>query len=229
MVISSKSSTFASTSEKYCLMKNRIKDCKTVFLSICKNKPIMINLRKEIETCLQTLKNSNNKEQNFQGRLYAYFLKFEKEGYIVEMETSIKDDHIPFFNELDTNKFYKKEIDLLIYKQDYSEKYAIELKWIYHQDGSGKWNVLDNLPSFEKDLVFVKQLKEIAHFTETCSIVVYDADPEKTTKPSKHRKNAKNERPFAEDHIICGEKFDLLPLPSCNKKNQDYWYYIISF
>ena len=164
----------------------------------------MINLQREIENCLKTLRNSNNKEQNFQGRLYAYFLKFEKEGYVVEMETSIMDDHISFFPK---SKFFeKKEIDLLIYKNDYSEKYAIELKWIYHQDGSGKWNVLDNLPSFEKDVIFVKQLKNWAEFTETCSVVVYDTDPEKATKPSKNRKNKVKEADFNAGRI-CGVRF----------------------
>lgn len=187
----------------------------------------MINLKQEIENCLKTLRNSNNKEQNFQGRLYAYFLKWEKEGYVIEMETSIKDDHLLFSKDLNAAAFAKKEIDLFIYKKDFSEKYAIELKWIYHQNGSGKWNVLDNLPSFEKDLEFVKQLKTLGNFTETCSIVVYDADPEKTTKPRKNRKNEKKEKPFAEEHKICGEKFNLLPL--YKNGNQDYWYYLITF
>lgn len=185
----------------------------------------MINLKQEIENCLKTLRNSNNKEQNFQGRLYAYFLKFEKDGYIVEMETSINDDHISLFPK--DKKFEKKEIDLLIYKKDLSEKYAIELKWIYHQNGSGKWNVLDNLPSFEQDLIFVKQLKNSANFTQTCSLVVYDIDPEKTTKPRKNRKNEEKEKPFVEKNMLCGEQFTRLPL--YKKGNTDYWYYLITF
>lgn len=190
----------------------------------------MIHLQQEIENCFKTLRNTNNKEQNFQGRLYAYFLKFEEEGYVVEMETNIKDDHLKddhatFFPE--GVNFKKKEIDLLIYKKDFSEKYAIELKWIYHQNGSGRWNVLDNLPSFQEDLVFVKQLKNLANFTETCSVVVYDIDPEKTTKHRKNRKNEKDEIPFAEKNLICGEHFTRVPL--YKNGNQDYWYYLITF
>lgn len=164
---------------------------------------MMINLRKEIETCLKTLKNSNNKEQNFQGRLYAYFLKFEKKGYIVEMETNVHDDHIPFFPKL---KYEKKEIDLLIYKEDYTEKYAAELKWIYHQNGSGKWHYYDNLPEFEKDVKFVRQLVQQANFDETCSVVVIDTDKEKLTNLRADRKNKTEEEKF-EKGYICGEHF----------------------
>ena len=46
----------------------------------------MINLKEEIITCLQDWRNTNNKEQNLQGWLYAHFLKYRSEGYVIEME-----------------------------------------------------------------------------------------------------------------------------------------------
>jgi len=57
----------------------------------------MINLTDTIDDALITIVNTNNKEQNFQGRLYASLIKLEKYGYVVEMETNVKDDHLPFF------------------------------------------------------------------------------------------------------------------------------------
>ena len=50
----------------------------------------MMNFSEEIENCLKDVRNTNNKEQNFQGRLYAHFLKFEEEGYIIENSTKTR-------------------------------------------------------------------------------------------------------------------------------------------
>ena len=158
----------------------------------------MIRLQSEIENCLQTIRNTNNKEQNFQGRLYAYFMKFEKEGYVVEMETNIKD--IPNISHLDN--YSKKEIDILIYKKDYSEKYAIELKWTYDPG----FHYLDKLEEYKKDVVFVRQLVQFANFNETCSVIVMDTNPNHLTNPSENRINKEEEKLF-EEGSICGECF----------------------
>lgn len=181
----------------------------------------MINFSEEIEQCLKRLRNTNNKEQNFQGILFQYFReRYADKGYVVEMETNVHDDHISFFKGI-TN-FEKKEIDLLIYSKDYSEKYAAELKWIYHQDGSGKWTHLDNLPSFEQDVRFVKQLKDNAKFNQTCAVVVYDTDPEKQTKLRDNRRNKEAEDLYVQG-IICGENFKVKDL-------YDYFkYHIVTF
>lgn len=176
----------------------------------------MINLQNEIENCLKTLRNTNNKEQNFQGRLYAYFLKFEKEGYIIEMETSVNDTHIPFFS--DTISYKKKEIDILIYKEDYSEKYAIELKWNYNPG----FHYLDRLCEYEDDVIFVKQLVEKANFDETYSVIIVDTNPKHLTKLRQKRKNQEKEDSF-EKGMICGEHFDR------NKLYDAYEYIIIPF
>ena len=171
----------------------------------------MIDFNKEIENCLKSLRNSNNKEQNFQGRLYAYFLKFEEYGYVVEMETNIKD--IPNTN---SALFVKKEIDLLIYKHDYSEKYAAELKWTYDPG----FHYLDKLEEYKKDVIFVNQLVQLADFDETCSVVVIDTNPQHLSKLRKKRQNQEEENLF-ESGEICGIQF------GARKKLYDVYEYII--
>ena len=119
----------------------------------------MIHFSQEIEKCLNNVYNTNNKEQNFQGRLYAHFLPFEKEGYVVEMETSVNDEHLKpvllkrmndsRLSDLKKDDFRKIEIDLLLYKEDFSEMYAAELKWVYNR--SEGWNVVDHLEDFKDD------------------------------------------------------------------------------
>ena len=156
----------------------------------------MIHLQQELEKCFKTLRNTNNKEQNFQGRLYTYFLKLEKEGYVVEMETNIGD--IPNISQPST--YEKKEIDLFIYKKDYSEKYAIELKWT-HDPG---YHYLDKLGEYKKDVIFVRQLFQLANFDETCSVIVVDTNCK--TQPRKNRINQDEEKRF-EDGELCGENF----------------------
>lgn len=212
----------------------------------------MIHFSSEIEKCLREVQNSNNKEQNFQGRLYAHFLPFEKKGYVVEMETSINDEHLkPILkkrladsNDKDFTKseFRKREIDLLIYKPDYSEIYAAELKWIYYRDTG--WNVVDHLRQFEDDAIFCHQLVNQAHFTQTCSVVVYDFDPNKQVKDYRPR----NEKTKQAKLDFLGGAYLTFPLGGyikydeqgtltsfewknmpCKAQNQKYRYYLISF
>ena len=81
----------------------------------------MINLKEEIITCLQDWRNTNNKEQNLQGWLYAHFLKYRSEGYVIEMETNIRqDEHLGWLFEnkdVNRNNFCKSEVDLFIYNE----------------------------------------------------------------------------------------------------------------
>jgi len=211
----------------------------------------MINFSHEIVKCLKNVHNTNNKEQNFQGRLYAHFLPFEKEGYIVEMETSVNDEHLkPILKQRmhDTSAtdfkkadFRKIEIDLLIYKKDYSEMYAAELKWVYNR--SEGWNVLDHLEDFKDDAIFCHQLIEKAHFNETCSVVVYDFDPQKQVKRYSPRNiETQQEKldflggsyPAHERGTIISDEqggkssFQWIDLMD-HKAGQDYKYYMITF
>jgi len=211
----------------------------------------MLNFTQEIETCLKTLRNTNDKEQNFQGRLYAHLLQFEKEGYIVEMETSVNDEHLKSIlksrmkdsSARDFNKddFRKIEIDLLVYKPDLSELYASELKWVFNRTTG--WNVVDHLEDFKDDAIFCHQLIEKAHFTETCSVVVYDFYPEKQVK----RYSPKNPATMQEKmdflggvypaqpsgKIQCNEQGDMASFKWIDledkKLDRDYRYYIIQF
>ena len=211
----------------------------------------MINFSQEIENCLRKVRNTNNKEQNFQGRLYAHFLPYEKDGYVVEMETSVNDEHLKVIlkqrmNDTSSTDFKKAdfrkiEIDLLIYKKDYSEMYAAELKWIYNR--SDGWNVVDHLEDFKDDAVFCHQLIEKAHFNETCSVVVYDFAPKKQVKRYSPRNIETQQEKIdflggsypAHEHgtIISDEhggktSFQWIDLTD-HKDGQDYKYYMITF
>ena len=140
-----------------------------------------INIKKEIAKALKDWRNTNNKEQNFQGHLYAHFLKFKKKGYVVEMETNIKQDkHLGLLfkdKNFDKNILCKSEVDLLLYNEQNGEAYAIELKWIYNREG--RWNVVDHLAEFSCDVEFCKQLVENHICTNVCSFVAYDFDDKK--------------------------------------------------
>lgn len=209
----------------------------------------MLNFSQEIKKCLEDVHNTNNKEQNFQGRLYAHFLPIEKFGYVVEMETSVNDEHLkPILkkrmsiddsNDFNKTDFKKIEIDLLIYKEDFSEMYAAELKWIYNRTEG--WNVVDHLEDFKEDAIFCRQLVEKAHFTETCSVVVYDFDPNKQVKNPRFVKNAEEKWAFlGNDYkepkygkIISKEPdgktdFEWIDLKEY-KEGQKYKYYLVKF
>jgi len=96
------------------------------------------------------------------------------------------------------------------------------LKWIYHQNDTGKWTHLDNLPDFETDVLFVEQLKKECGFTETCSVVVYDTNPEKQTDLRNNRKNKDKETEYLKG-VICGQRFAVKSLYAYFK------YHIVTF
>jgi len=212
----------------------------------------MINCCQEIENCLKTLENTNNKEQNFQGILFQYFReKFMSLGYIVEMETSVLDEHIKTYvcNKLGISpnschddiksQFRKSEMDLLIYKTDLSELYAAELKWIYHRDTG--WNVLDHLKDFQDDVSFCKELKDKLLFTKTCSVVVHDFDKNKLVQSPRISDSKENAANVKYDFLggsysllpsngkICNIPFEWKNLPKNAYQNQNNRYYIIQF
>ena len=212
----------------------------------------MISFGEEIERCLQEIRNTNNKEQNFQGQLYRYFWdKYASLGYVVEMETSILDEHIKpeiekrakisgkLSNEDFKDNFAKTEMDLLIYKEDFSEIYAAELKWIYHREHH--WNPLDYLKKFKEDAEFCRELKEKARFTETCCVVVYDFDERKLIKSPRildTKEITKEEKLLflggeysllPKGGKLCGKKFEWKPLSHNTNDYQNNRYYILTF
>lgn len=206
----------------------------------------MIELKREIEDFLNSnWSNTNDKEQNMQGRLYAWLLRFEQQGYTIEMETSIYDEHLTDVITEDilqrSGKPCKTEMDIYIHKGD-MEQYAIELKWIYNKTTG--WNVVDHLGEFEKDAQFCNWLADKADFTETCSVVVYDFEESKQVKrfSPKERVDEKflflgGDYPADKSkvgYINAGDEGHKAPftwhkLESNKCKNRDYYYYVISF
>lgn len=206
----------------------------------------MINLKLEIETFLNSCWcNINDKEQNMQGRLYAYFLRFEQQGYTVEMKTSIHDEHVAeLFKTAKGDEPIKKVIDLFIHNSELTENYAAELKWIYNRTKG--WNVVDHLTEFENDAKFCRWLvNKNCTFKETCSVVVYDFDSNKQVKRFSPKQKIEEKWKFLADSYppdlskkgkiesgnqqyveFCWQKLDNQILSGTSR---DYYYYIISF
>ena len=135
----------------------------------------MILIQNEIQGFLNSsyFTNTNHREQNLQGRLYAYLLHLEKEGYVVEMESNIvkSNDYKKLFEDsFGNSSLLKSEVDILIYKKEgdeFVEAYAIELKWF---DDPG-FHYFDNDKEFVKDVAFVQQLRSgNTRFTETAAL-----------------------------------------------------------
>lgn len=89
----------------------------------------------------------------------------KKEGYKVEFERNIR--HFEIF------KTVKKEIDIVIYKEDNKgnkkDKYAIELKF------PRKGQYPEQMYSFVKDIMFMEQLKNNGFKKTYCMTLVDDA------------------------------------------------------
>lgn len=210
----------------------------------------MINFKSILESFLNSKwTNSNQKEQNFQGRLYSFLLPLEQQGYCVEMESNVADEHlkdvIPASAEA-LGELAKKEIDILVYKREGDtvvERYLAELKWIYHKDGP--WNVTDNLKAFIQDARFCKQmtLEQYGGFNETCSVVLYDFDEKKQVVrySPKHKNSDKDkfiggcyETRLDNKCTLLVEGIDVSfrwkkPIAYINNDSTDYRYYLVSF
>lgn len=89
------------------------------------------------------------------------FLREKLKGYKVQFERNIS-----FFEGSTNNDFVKKEIDIVIYKTDFSEKYAIELK--YPRNGQYP----ETMFSFLKDIKFMEQVKNNLGFTKTYVLTI---------------------------------------------------------
>ena len=85
-----------------------------------------------------------------------------KNKYRVEFERNVS-----FFT-TSVSDFVKKEIDIVIYNVDKSERYAIELKC----PKNGQYP--EQMYKFVKDILFVQQLKRYGGFTDTCCLTVVD-------------------------------------------------------
>ena len=100
-------------------------------------------------------------EFSLQHELGIYLRENLKANYKIEFERNIS-----FFSEnINKKKFTKKEIDIVVYSEDKTEKYAIEIK--HPLNGQHP----EQMFSFIKDLKFLEELKEI-QFTNTISLVL---------------------------------------------------------
>lgn len=213
----------------------------------------MIHLKQEVEKFLNSnWCNSNDKEQNMQGRLYAYLMHFEQLGYTVEMETSVNDEHmISVFKQCERDlladkkeKQLKTEMDILIYKKnpdyngkdedyEYNELYEVELKW-YHDAG---FHYFDRIEEYKKDIRFAKFLVEKARFNEAVSVLI--VNPYKNTIPRRDRSNYSELSAFAYDEENLDKKSTLEiddfkvninwhELSGKSPKTEKCFYYIVS-
>lgn len=140
----------------------------------------MIHIQNEIQGFLNSsyFTNTNHREQNLQGRLYAYLLHLEKAGYVVEMESNIvkSNDYDNLFEDPSLRQnLIKSEVDILIYKKkgdEFEEAYAIELKWFYDPG----FHYFDKYKEFVKDVAFVQQLRSgNTRFTETAALTFVES------------------------------------------------------
>lgn len=89
------------------------------------------------------------------------YLREKLEGYKIQFERNVS-----FFDKTAAQEFIKKEIDIVIYKPDFSEKYAIELKF----PKNGQYP--ETMFSFIKDICFMEQVKRNLKFTYTFTVVL---------------------------------------------------------
>lgn len=84
------------------------------------------------------------------------FLRNNLSNYKIQFERNVS-----YFSNLNCSAFVKKEIDLVIYNFDKTEKYGIELK----HPKNGQYP--ETMFSFIKDIKFMEQVKEVLNFNKT--------------------------------------------------------------
>lgn len=99
-------------------------------------------------------------EFSFQHEL-GIFLRNNLHGYKVQFERNVT-----YFG-ISKNSTIKKEIDIVIFNEDKSEKYAIELKF----PRNGEYP--EQMYAFAKDVWFAEQLRDNG-FTHTCVVVLVE-------------------------------------------------------
>ncbi len=105
-------------------------------------------------------------ESNMEIRLSHYLLDNVPKGFKVETQRNVD-----FFG-INKSDVLKKEMDIVIYNEDKSIKYEIELKYPTTKKNAA---YTDNLKNIIEDISFTEQLKEKG-FTDTYFLVITD-DP----------------------------------------------------
>lgn len=148
----------------------------------------MIDLRRMIEKFflyIEIEKIDIYNEFSFQHELGVYFRK-ELKGYTIQFERNVSYFSIDYIT-------IKKEIDISIFNEDISEKYAIELK----HPLNGQYP--EQMYSFVKDIKFMEELKE-SGFTKTAVVVLVSNRPF-----YEGRSNQGIYRYFREEYRVYGE------------------------
>ncbi len=127
------------------------------------------------------------------------FLRKRLQGYLIQFERNVS-----YFTP--DNKTIKKEIDITIFNEDKSEKYAIELKCPLN----GQYP--EQMYSFVKDIKFMEELKSRG-FTKTATVTLV------SDRPFYEGHNNKGiYKYFREEHSVYGSIFK----PTGVRKNEDY-------
>lgn len=114
-------------------------------------------------------------EFSFQHEL-GIFLRCILKNYKIQFERNIKKDNV--LNP-EAKETIKKEMDILIFNQDFSEKYAIELK--FPNNGM----VPETMLHFVKDIKFMEEVKALGFTATACVSLVDDSNFYTFSKNSK--------------------------------------------
>jgi len=126
---------------------------------------ILINLRELADGFITYIKNERIElynEFSFQHEL-GIFLRLKLPHYNVQFEKNVS-----YF--LSDNNTVKKEIDIVVFNDDKTENYAIELKYPLN----GQYP--EQMYAFVKDIKFMEQLKDRG-FTKTACLTIVESKP----------------------------------------------------
>lgn len=126
-----------------------------------------LNLEELVRNFFTKVENENMEiysESNMEIRLSQYLLDNVPNGFKVETQRNVD-----FFG-IDKNDVLKRKMDIVIYNEDKSIKYEIELKYPATKNNKGYTNALTEII---KDINFTEQLREKG-FTDTYFLVITD-------------------------------------------------------
>lgn len=150
----------------------------------------MLNLRQLVDDFFLYVQSNNIEiynEFSLQHEL-GIFLRTKLQGYRIQFERNVS-----YFTQ--DNKTIKKEIDIAIFNEDKSEKYAIELK--HPLNGQHP----EQMYSFVKDIKFMEELKDRG-FKKTAVVTLVSDRPF-----YEGRNNQGIYRYFREEYAIYGQIF----------------------
>lgn len=175
-----------------------------------------IDLKNLIEKFLKdtTVMNSDRIYNEFSLQFeLGFFLrdKLKNKGFKVQFERNVA-----FFNG-NKKKFIKKEMDLVIFNNNKSEKYAIELKFPTNKTPSKR------MPHFLEDVVFMENVKDKLDFERTYCLTLVPNDVVATFLKRQKKDDGKIYEyfrgDFSNDSVVLAKKNIG---KSCKKINQKF-------